>query len=210
MFKMPSTPSAWPPPASHQRERRGASVLPVNLLYTFIAARNMETQTVTSSSVPVAPNRNVLLLLQSRPASAATTQSLVNFKTWLIEKFPAVCQRLLDRGVPLADPSELASEEDAEKYNAQLAAMWDEAMQPMKKSFMEAAKVNPGDSREQVEFKLAVAQGAMSWLRDVSNWLIDKLKELFVQIKNGIKWVMAQAQSLFQTLYDYLSGITSG
>ena len=94
------------------------------------------------------------------------------------------------------------TQEEADRINEEMKYSVTKATYEMEQSIIEVLKVNPGDTREEVEAKKSATKAMVDWLQELGRWLVQKLREIFTAIKGAVEWCMDRTKELFQYLWS--------
>ena len=78
-------------------------------------------------------------------------------------------------------------------------------METFIKQTSEQMAVTPNDSPEEVEFKLNFGEQLIKWLKDLFNWVVEKMKTIFQWLKEAFQWCLQKAKELFEKLWSFFS-----
>lgn len=93
------------------------------------------------------------------------------------------------------------TEEEANFLNQQLEEALDEILEKFKQQARQQLKIQPGDKPEEVKFKTVFSNELLKWLTDLFQWLIQKIKAIFVRIKEALDWCWEKTKELFNYLF---------
>lgn len=108
-------------------------------------------------------------------------------------------EQKLDRGQELTD-------DDMDFLNRSTEEQLEKAFDTFKQQYMEMAKIERTDTKDEIKLKMEVQKGLVTWLKDLFAWVIGKLKEIFAQIKKAVKWCFEKVKELFKQLFSFITG----
>lgn len=74
-----------------------------------------------------------------------------------------------------------------------------------RKQIMAVVKIQPGDKPEEIKVKLSVSEELLTWLKNLFDWVIQKIKLIFTRLKEAAQWCWTKAKELFHYLYSLLN-----
>jgi hypothetical protein len=96
------------------------------------------------------------------------------------------------------------TKEEAEFLNKAFEEDFEDAFKKFKKAIMDQLRIQPGDTPEEVQFKIDFGQSLTTWLGNLFTWLIEHIKAIFIKIKENLTWCIVKAKELLLFLYNSL------
>ena len=67
-----------------------------------------------------------------------------------------------------------------------------------------ALEITPQDTPEEIELKMSFSEKLVTWLSELFQWLLKKIKEIFEWIREKIEWCWKKTKELFKYLYSLI------
>jgi hypothetical protein len=93
------------------------------------------------------------------------------------------------------------TQEEADFLNLQIEEALRELLKKFEQQAIQQLKIHPGDKPEEVKFKTDFSYQLLTWLTNLFQWLIQKIKAIFVRIKEALAWCWQQTKELFNYLF---------
>lgn len=160
--------------------------------------------TTTKVSFADAPPKPEVLRLQLRDRKSLWEKFYETVRDFTPEQLIAAVSTEQERIMANVRKNGQITEEEAEFLNKTIEQNIRKVLDDFHAKAMDALKIKPGDTPEEIELKLSFTEKLSKWLCDVFNWVL-KMEEIFQWVKKKINWCWQKTRELFDYLFSLIS-----
>ena len=96
------------------------------------------------------------------------------------------------------------TKEEAEVLNRTTRESIKKTLDDFLEKATKALEITPKDTPEEIELKMGFSEMLATWLSDLFQWLLKKMKEIFQWIREKIEWCWKKTKELFKHLFSVI------